>query len=42
MQGTVTDERHHTMDSQVSAINEALAEKVGPQSIESGLEIRPN
>jgi len=31
MQGTVTDERHHTMDSQVSAINEALAEKVGPQ-----------
>jgi chromosomal replication initiator protein len=31
MQGTVTDERRHTMDSQVSAINEALAEKVGQQ-----------
>jgi chromosomal replication initiator protein len=31
MQGTVTDERHHTADSQVSDIKEALAEKVGPQ-----------
>jgi len=31
MQGTVTDGRYHTTESQVSAVNEALAEKVGPQ-----------
>jgi chromosomal replication initiator protein len=31
MQGAVTDERCRTTDSQLSAINEALAEKVGPQ-----------
>ena len=31
MQGAITDERCREMDSQVSAINEALAEKVGPQ-----------
>ena len=31
MQGAVTDERCRATDSQVGAINEALAEKVGPQ-----------
>jgi len=31
MQGAVTDERRRTTDSQLSAINEALAEKVGLQ-----------
>ncbi|MFB0552346.1 MAG: chromosomal replication initiator protein DnaA [Phycisphaerae bacterium] len=31
MQNTITDESSHTQASQISAINEALAEKVGPQ-----------
>lgn len=31
MQGAITDEQRRTTDSQLSAINEALAERVGPQ-----------
>jgi chromosomal replication initiator protein len=31
MQSTITDESSHTAASQISAINEALAEKVGPK-----------
>jgi len=31
MQGTITDEQARSAETQISAINEALAEKVGPQ-----------
>lgn len=31
MQGTITDERSRTAESDIAAINEALAEKIGPQ-----------